>query len=295
MKLEPFTVWLPLIYLLIHSLLTVKTSVTRATKLRIIGSNVLLSGYFLFFFWFTWHVQNVQGVFATILLLWSPIIFFWWAYVWSKHTLNAFYTPGRTFDGFIIKWEGRILGQPSLWLSQKGNRLITEILHICYFSYYFYTLSLGIFLHKTGRLEEFESMSFAVMFGYLVSYTFFAITPVHGPRWSLFERGLLTNPSEQHQRGYLVTDLINRIMFGGPAHKGGAMPSSHSSTGLIFIVWACRVWDAEVAIPAVVLVLGMWLGSVYGRYHFVADIIVGSIIGLISILLADYLILGTIQ
>jgi len=294
MKLEPVTVWLPLIYLLIHSLLTVKTSVTKATKLRIIGSNVLLSGYFLFLLWLTWHAQDVQ-VFVTILLLWSPIIFFWWAYVWSKHTLNAFYAPGRTFDGFIIKWEGRILGQPSLWLSQKGNRLITEILHICYSSYYFYTLSLGIFLHKTGRLEEFESMSFAVMFGYLVSYTFFAITPVHGPRWSLFERGLLTNPSEQHQRGYLVTDLINRIMFGGPAHKGGAMPSSHSSTGLIFIVWACRVWDAEVAIPAVVLVLGMWLGSIYGRYHFVADIIVGSIIGLISILLADYLILGTIQ
>ncbi len=73
------------------------------------------------------------------------------------------------------------------------------------------------------------------------------------------------------------------------------MPSSHSSTGLIFMVWACRVWDIEAAVPAVLLVLGMWLGSVYGRYHFVADIIAGSIIGLISILLADYLILGSIH
>ncbi len=294
MKLDPFTIWLPLIYLLVHSLLTIKTSISRTSKLRIMGSNILLSGFFLFLLWLTWHTQGAQSLFITILLLWSPIVFFWWAYIWSKHTLHAFYPPGRTFDGFIIKWEGRILGQPSLWLSQKGNRLVTEILHICYFSYYFYTLSLGIFLHKNGRLAEFEAMSFAVMFGYLVSYTCFALTPVHGPRWSLFEQGLLTNPSEQQQRGYLITDSINRIMFDGPAHKGGAMPSSHSSTGLIFMVWAFRIWDIETAILAAVLVLGMWIGSVYGRYHFVADIIVGAIIGLLSILLADYLILGTI-
>ena len=295
MELETLTIWLPLIYLLIHSLLTLKTSVKRAAKLRIIGSNILISGYFVFLLWYTWNIKEAQGLFVTILLLWSPIIFFWWAYIWTKHTLNAFYPPGRTFDRFIIKWEGRILGQPSLWLSQKGSRLVTEILHICYFSYYFYTFSLGLFLHKNGRLEEFESMSFAVLFGYLVSYTFFALTPVHGPRWSLFEQGLLTNPSEQQQRGYLFTAFVNRIMFEGPAHKGGALPSSHSSTGLIFMVWACRVWDIEAAIPAVLLVLGMWLGSVYGRYHFVADIIAGAIIGLISILLADYLILGSIH
>ena len=52
------------------------------------------------------------------------------------------------------------------------------------------------------------------------------------------------------------------------------------------------MWDIEIAIPCVLLVLGMCLGSVYGRYHFVADIIAGAIIGLISILLADYLVLG---
>jgi len=257
MKLESVTIWLPLLYLLIHSLLTVKTSLPVSTRTRIIGTNILLSGYFIFLLWFTRGPRDMPGNFVTILLLWSPIAFYWWAYLWSKHTLNAFYPQGRTFDGIIIKWEGRILGQPSLWLSQKGNRFVTEILHICYFSYYLYTFSLGIFLHLTGRLEEFEAMSFAVLFGYLISYTFFAITPVHGPRWSLFEQGLLTDSSEQQQRGYLFTAFVNRIMFGGPAHKGGAMPSSHSSTGLIFMLWACRVWDIEIAVPAVFLVLGI--------------------------------------
>jgi membrane-associated phospholipid phosphatase len=31
----------------------------------------------------------------------------------------------------------------------------------------------------------------------------------------------------------------------------------------------------------------MWLGAVYGRYHYLLDILVGGILGVFSVILAD--------
>ena len=114
-------------------------------------------------------------------------------------------------------------------------------MHFFYATYYAYTPILAIYLYDQRRFLEFEAVSFAVLFGYLVSYSFFAITPVLGPRWSLVNEGLLSS-SEQRLDGYWITGFMNRLMYQGLAHKGGAMPSSHSSTAFIFLVWGWRIW-----------------------------------------------------
>ena len=36
----------------------------------------------------------------------------------------------------------------------------------------------------------------------------------------------------------------------------------------------------------------MFISTVYGRYHYVIDVIVGTVIGLVSIYLADLIVLG---
>jgi membrane-associated phospholipid phosphatase len=149
---------------------------------------------------------------------------------------------------------------------------------------------MGVYLYQTEQFIEFEAFSFAVLFGYLVSYTFFALTPVLGPRWSLVQSGELS-PKDQVLNGFWITKSLNKIMYQGLAHKGGAMPSSHSSTALVFLVWSWRAWGFEGAILAGIVVVGMWAGSVYGRYHFLLDVLIGAMIGLLGILLADQLIL----
>jgi membrane-associated phospholipid phosphatase len=130
-------------------------------------------------------------------------------------------------------------------------------------------------------------MSFAVLFGYLVSYTFFAITPAEGPRWALVSEGLLP-ASEQRQIGYWLTSFVEKIMY-GVAHQGGAMPSAHSSTAVIFFVWCWRIWGPEVGVLALLVAVGMWLGAIYGRYHYAIDIIVGGLLGVLSLIFADQL------
>ena len=276
-----YSIWLSVAYLLAHSLLLVlgRQRPERLTRL-LLANAALIVGLLL--------VSLSDNL---LLRLWSPILFFWWAYKWAGHTLNSIHPPEYSLDERILRLEDKILGQPSLWWARGKRPWLTELMHSFYFSYYLYTPILGVFLYLAGRFREFESMVFAVLSAYAISYLFFAVTPTLGPRWALVESSFL-DESEQRLDGYAFTRLINYIMYRGPALKGGAMPSSHSSTAVVFLVWCWRVWGVWGGAPALVVVVGMWFSSVYGRYHYVLDVIVGALLGLAAVWLADWLLLG---
>lgn len=284
MSTELIPNWLPLIYLIVHTTLSLKAPHTTRHKAQIVALNLVLGVYFASLIAWGLSLSEPTG-WSKFLLLWSPIIFFWWAYLWSKHTLTGIHSAGVHFDSVLIQFELRY-GQPSLSWARKGNRLLSEILHIFYFSYYLYTPVIAIYLDASNRLLDFGLISFAVTFGYLVSYVTFALVPVYGPRWSLVEAGLLPI-SEQRAQGYWITEFTNKLMFGGLALKGGAMPSSHSSTAVVFWYWCWVIWGIPGGIVGAIIAGGMGLGAVYGRYHFVTDIVVGALLGVVGIILAE--------
>jgi membrane-associated phospholipid phosphatase len=289
MELSSTVHWLPILYLVIHILLVFKSRLRWRKTLWLILVDLALIGLFGSLIGSKqWWCSSVPG--GRIFFLWAPIIFIWWAYLWAGQTLTAFYRSDFSLDGAIISLEQRWFGQPSLWWGRNRSRWLTELMQFFYFTYFFYTLSLGLYLHISQRIYEFQTMSFAVLFGYAVSYTFFAITPAEGPRWALITHGLLP-ASEQRQKGYGLTTFVEKIMY-GVAHKGGAMPSAHSSTAVVFLVWCWRIGGSEAGMIALVIAVGMWIGAVYGRYHYLLDIIVGAVLGIVSVLLADFFFPG---
>lgn len=286
--MSPTPLYLPLLYLVIHSLLVLRhPRLGKETKGRVLLINLLLGLVF-----FQLVRQLAAGAappgWLETAVRWAPVIFFWWAYLWAGKTLEALWGPGKHFDHLLIRWEAAI-GQPSLWWARRGKPWLTELLHAGYASYYLYTLVIGLYLELVDRHLEFQRFTFAVCFGYLVSYTMFALVPVHGPRWSLVEAGLLS-PEERRLQGYWLTRATYRLMFEGPAHRGGAMPSSHTSTAVVFSIWAWRLGGWEWGLPAVALAAAMVAGAVYGRYHFVTDTVVGILLGVGATYLADTLV-----
>lgn len=221
---------------------------------------------------------------ARFLLLWAPVAYFLWCYKWSGWTLHAVFPPDFTVDEAFIAFE-RSFGQPSLWLARGRSRATTETLHAFYVSYYLYTPLIGIYLYARRRYAEFEEMACAVLIGYAVSYVVFALVPLWGPRWALVDVGLLPI-GEQRLDGYAVTRWINGIQWDGVALKGGAMPSSHTSTGVVFLIWCWRLWGRKGGIPATIVVAGMAIGAVYGRYHYVTDVVAGGVLAYVGVLIA---------
>jgi len=276
--MSPAPLFLPPAYLLGHSLLVlISRRLDRAAK----GNTILVNGVVsALFFLMAGTVEPDSTPVHTgvrFLQLWSPVIFFWWAYLWAGRTLGSVFAEGAVIDPWLIRFESNI-GQPSLNWMRKGNRALTELAHAFYGTYYFYTLGLGLMLHLAGRYRDFQAMAGSVCLGYLISYLLFALVPAQGPRWSLVDSGL-AEEKERTPDGHLITKLTLRLMYGGPAHRGGAMPSSHTSTAVVFVWWAFEIWGWPGGLGASVIAIGMCLGAIYGRYHFVTDILVGAIIG----------------
>jgi membrane-associated phospholipid phosphatase len=288
MSLVPLV--LPIIYLMIHStLVSVSRRKPWRDKARILLINLMLIAGFTILCRLAAPMHQAPHGWQRILMLWGPVVFFWWAYLWSRHTLTALHRPDVSIDKWLIRIEEHI-GQPSLNWARLGNRWSTEFLILFYVTYYFYTPVLGLYLDLSGRTADFQAMTAAVCIGYLVSYAIFALVPAVGPRRSLEAEGLI-HRSERRMHGYVVTAATNWLMFDGPALKGGAMPSSHSSTAMVFLIWSWRAGGAAVGSIALVVVLGMWLGAVYGRYHFITDVVAGLLLGVGAVLLMDLLIL----
>jgi membrane-associated phospholipid phosphatase len=281
---------LAIAYLLIHSGMILLASRRPQSPARILLTNLLLiAGFVILLLGALLDWRDTPGL--RFLSLWAPMIFFWWAYKWAGHTLHLFYPLDLSLDPLLIRLEDRWLGQPSLWWARSGSPWLTELFHGFYVSYYLYTPSLGVYLYAQGRFREFEAMVFAVMLGYALGYSLSALIPVWGPRWGLVTAGLLDS-SEQKLQGYWVTRFIHAIMYGGIAHKGAAMPSMHSSTAMVFLFWCSQLWGVAGGLLAGIVVVGMGVGSVYGRYHYVADVVCGATLGALSVWIADRLILG---
>jgi membrane-associated phospholipid phosphatase len=285
--MSPLPFHLVLAYLAAHAVLVLVSPTPGRRRAMIAGIDLLLMLFCsLILAVLPAEPGRLSGTLRT-LLLWAPLCFFWWAYFWAKHTLTALHPKEQRLDEWLIRLENRI-GQPSLSWAARPRPWLSEILHLGYLSYYLYTPVLGIWMQLAGRERDFQSMSAAVCGGYLVAYVLFALTPAEGPRWSLVDKGLL-DPGRRIPEGLVLTRLTAWILYRGPAHRGGAMPSSHTSTAVVFAVWAWRLGGPEAGVPAVLLATAMALGAVYGRYHFVADVAAGAALGAISLRFADWM------
>ncbi len=289
MTISPLPHWLAVVYLGIHTVHILAARFAARGRLRILLTNAVLAALFLVLIVLLDSPPLLGHRWFKVTALWAPIVFFWWAYLWTGHTLCAYYPHDFSFDPALIGIEGRLFGQPSLRLAKANTPWLNDLLHLLYNTYYLYTLVLGIFLQAKGRINEFQSFMLAVVLAYAAAYSFFPLIPVWGPRWGLVSAGLLPE-SRQRLSGSWMTRATNRLMYEGLAHRGCALPSAHASTAVIFLVWSWRIWGPGGGIAALVVVVGMALGAVYGRYHYLLDILAGALLGIVCLLIADNLV-----
>ena len=175
------------------------------------------------------------------------------------------------FDETVIRWEKRVFkGMPSLELSDRFPSIIlSEILHLCYFSYYVIAVFLAAWLYFGGRIIPFQETVFAETLTFNLSLLCYPFLPATGPRY-LFEKiqGKLSN-------GFFFR-LTHSIVSRGSS-KGTAFPSSHVSLSVIVLLYALR-YDSTAFLILLPMCIGLALGTVYGRFHYVIDVLVGAVL-----------------
>ena len=72
--------------------------------------------------------------------------------------------------------------------------------------------------------------------------------------------------------------MVEYVIANG-AVRGGCMPSTHFGIALVILLYCFRYYRKAAwwLLPAVI---GLGIGTVWGRFHYVSDVIVGGLIGL---------------
>ena len=211
--------------------------------------------------------------------------------------LNQMFGPGY-WDVHFLKAERWLFGmQPGLELMQRfPSRWLAEVLYAAYFSYYLMIVGMGVALLLRNR-REFAHFISVVSLVFYVCYTIYIFAPVIGPR--IVDLGLLdvrlapevmpaTNldPPASVQRA-----IFFRFMGWIYEHfeaPGAAFPSSHVAVAICTLYFSFR-YLRSVRWAHLIVVAVLCVATVYGRYHYVVDVVAGILTAAALIPLANWL------
>jgi membrane-associated phospholipid phosphatase len=220
-----------------------------------------------------WFTSPASNPFARFLRLLYPVVMMLFFYQACGKMMHFFFPD--FFDHQIVGLEKVIFGvDPSLWLDGRTGVVLTEIFSAGYFSYYFLIPGLALIFFFHGHTRENKRFMTATCLTFFVSYLMFIFYPIEGPRF-YFDTLYTTDLVGPFFRP-LVDMVIDRA-----AIRGGAMPSSHVAEALVVMIFALRAYGRK-AYFLVPIVITLALGTVYGRFHYATDVVVGAVIGALA-------------
>ncbi|MGA8143707.1 MAG: phosphatase PAP2 family protein [Candidatus Acidiferrales bacterium] len=186
------------------------------------------------------------------------------------------------FDRWLIRFDFAIAGvHPSVWMTRFSNPALNDFMQFAYMTYFLYLVILPAILYaQTDRLAYWSVMVSTAVAHYSV-YVVALLFPVESPYHTLALVNTLPLTG-----GYFTAaiELIERF---GRVH-GGAFPSAHvaGSTVAILASWRYRRWLFWLCLP---FFLSMCVATVYGRYHYVADVLAGIVVGALGFAAGSWL------
>jgi membrane-associated phospholipid phosphatase len=201
---------------------------------------------------------------------WYPHLFFLFCFEELGHLVHLVH-PGW-YDAKLIAFDYRLTGvHPAIWIEQFATPVLTDFMQFTYITYFTFLLILGGVLYYRRDWEAYWAVMTYSAAGYAIGYVISVFFPIESPWFAM------AGSWQEELRGGPVTALINFIEHYGRV-RGAAFPSEHvaGSFAALWGAWRHRRWLFWVFLP---LVLCMCVSTVYGRYHYVADIFGGIITG----------------
>jgi membrane-associated phospholipid phosphatase len=174
-------------------------------------------------------------------------------------------------DARVLAWEQSLFGgTPSSTLALRWPWLpLSELLHLCYASYYLLVLVPPLLLYLAGRRADYARTLLALVTVYAVCFTTYLVFPVDGPRYLMGPAAAPDGP---------IRHAVLALLASGSS-RGTAFPSSHVAASVVASLCALRT-DPRIGIPVALLTAGLTVGTVYGGFHYAVDALVGLLVGL---------------
>lgn len=280
--------WLALGYLAANSALVIVFARNLGHPLRLLATNAFATMIIL-------TLCLVQARAAARRELYGPnFSAAWWHYWrhWYPHLFFLFcfeelgflmtlFTP-HWQDPKLIAFDHWLAGvHPSVYLEQFATPFRNDVMQLVYFTYFTYLLFVGLALYLRKDWRGYWSVMTYSIVGYMIGYFIAMFFPIESPWFSMV--GWWKAPLH----GGPFTAMMGFIEHYGRV-RGAAFPSAHvtGATAALWGAWKYRRWLFWTLLP---LYLAMCFSTIWGRYHYVADVLGGIVTGTLGYLIASWI------
>jgi membrane-associated phospholipid phosphatase len=224
---------------------------------------------------------NVAASFWHFWRHWYPHLFFLFCFE-EMGKLVHLVTPGWQ-DAKLIAADHWLTGvHPTVWLEQFATPGRNDFMQFVYITYFTYLLVVGGVLYFRKDWRAYWAVMTYSAVGYIFGYLIAIFFPVQSPWFSMagaWHGTLVGGP---------FTATINFIEHYGRV-RGAAFPSQHvaGAVAALWGAWRHRRWLFWVMAP---LVACMCVSTVWGRYHYVMDVLAGMVTGTLGYLIGRWIV-----
>ncbi|PWB70124.1 hypothetical protein C3F09_09535 [candidate division GN15 bacterium] len=176
----------------------------------------------------------------------------------------------------LIAFDGWLFGvQPCIWAQQFVRPWLTEILSLCYMSFFIWSPLVASVLYFRKRKTEFRYTMASVILCFYFGYILYVLFPAVPPRIML-----------QHQltaqfNGTPIADAALKVVNTLPGDSRAAFPSLHAAITLLSVLFA---WKYLRTLFWVILpfCVGLWVSTIYLCHHYFLDLVAGFILGILA-------------
>jgi membrane-associated phospholipid phosphatase len=184
-------------------------------------------------------------------------------------------------DDRVLAWEKAVFGlQPLVWIQKFYTPPLTEWMFFVYVVYIVIYPILGAVIFFRRGEEANEDYLFQLGLINLVCGLGFILFPVAGPMRLEKVRALLTEPLRGGAFA-AVAEYIRTHVHGA----GGTIPSPHCAVATVMWFMSLKYTRRGFWLLAPVI-LSLYASTVYGRFHYVSDMVIGIAAGLLVLLTA---------
>ena len=223
------------------------------------------------------HPENSALHFARS---WYPLPLYIFFFEELQSLVHVFFS--RWFDRYLIAFDFNFAQvHPSVFLAQFATPALNDAMQFCYMTYFLFLVLLPAILYVQQERRAFWTTMTATALAHYSVYVMALLFPIESPYFSL--ASLNTNPLV----GGPFTATIELVEHFGRVH-GAAFPSAHVA-GSMVAVCALHRYRPRLFYACFPFFIGMCISTVYGRYHYVADVLAGIALGALAWLTADFL------
>ncbi len=188
-------------------------------------------------------------------------------------------------DAWLIALDRRLFGvDPTLALEPLATPFLSDVLTVCYALYYFHPIILGALLYRDdkragllGTSRRFRSYAFTMVAVFFVSYVGYFLVPAIGPRFTVKHAGPLPRGA--------ISSAIDRTLDQLETNKRDCFPSGHTMVVTAVLIEAARR-SRRTFLAFLPFALGLVAATVYCRYHYGVDVIVGLLLAFLVVPIA---------